>query len=68
MGYFSKASASASPAASSVVELLPADYGLVLIVAALLVFEGLVLGSMVMKQRKKAFASKEFEAAARVSN
>jgi hypothetical protein len=53
---------------STVVDLLPPDYGFVLIVAALLVFEGLVLGSMVMTVRKQAFSSKEFQSAAKVSS
>ena len=37
-----------------------------LVVAALLVLENLVLGSMVMKVRKEVFTSKEFEAKAKV--
>lgn len=65
MPLFSKAAAtSASP--STVVDLLPPEYGLVLIVAGALVMEGLVLGSMVMKVRKQVFTSREFEAGAKV--
>lgn len=65
MPLFGKSAASATGPAT-IVDLLPAEYGLVLIVAGLLVFEGLVLGSMVMGVRKQVFTSKEFEAGAKV--
>lgn len=61
-----KAAAGASATPAAVLDLLPADYGLVLIVAGLLVLEGLVLGSMVMTVRKRVFTSKEFQSAAKV--
>lgn len=66
MPLFGKAAAASATGPATLVDLLPADYGMVLIVAGLLVIEGLVLGSMVMRVRKQVFTSKEFQAGAKV--
>lgn len=66
-GLGAQAAPSASATPATLLELLPPDYGLVLVVAGLLVIEGLVLGSMVMKVRKRVFTSPEFQSAAKVS-